>query len=89
MDAAQAWQTLFEKWPTAIPKEGMVVTEYGDNVTFINFMVSPGLLLLERDRPDATGARKVMVAYSGIRGVKMQSTMELSQYKLLGFQSVQ
>ncbi len=86
MDAAQAWQKLFETWPNAIPKEGMVITSSGDNVTFVNFMTSPGLLVLERDRPDATGARKVMVAYSGIISVKMQSTMEFSQYKLMGFQ---
>lgn len=86
MDAAQSWQKLFETWPNAIPKEGMVVTDSGDNVTFINFMTSPGLLLLERDRPDATGARKVMVAYSSISSVKMQSTMELIQYKQMGFQ---
>lgn len=86
MDAALAWRTLFENWPDSMPKEGMLVTSYGETVTFNNFMISGGLLLVERDRPDATGARKVMIPYGSIAAVKMATTMELAQFQVLGFQ---
>ena len=85
MEAAQAWRSLFENWPDNIPREGMLVTA-SETVTFIDFMVSGGLLLIERDRPDAYGARKVMVPYVNITAVKMATTMELAQFQVMGFQ---
>ena len=84
MDAVQAWHKLFANWPQSVPREGMVVT-VTDTIPFINFLVSEGLVLLERDRPDALGARKVMVPYGSIIVVKLTSPAELSTYRPLGF----
>ena len=85
MDAVQAWHKLFANWPQSVPREGMVVT-VTDTIPFINFLVSEGLVLLERDRPDALGARKVMVPYGCIIVVKLASPVELSTYLPMGFQ---
>lgn len=85
MEAAPAWRSLFENWPNNIPREGMLVTAV-ETVQFNDFMVSGGLLLIDRDRPDAMGARKVMVPYGNIIAVKMQTTMELAQFQVMGFQ---
>ena len=85
MDAIQAWHKLFADWPASIPREGMAVT-VTDTIPFINFMASEGLVLLERDRPDALGARKVMVPYGSIIVVKLTSPAELGTYCALGFQ---
>ena len=63
----------------------MLVTSV-ETLQFNDFMVSGGLLLIDRDRPDAMGARKVMVPYSNIIAVKMQTTMELAQFQVMGFQ---
>lgn len=85
MEAAQAWRSLFENWPDNIPKEGMLVTAV-ETVQFNDFMVSGGLLMIDRDRPDALGARKVIVPYVNIIAVKLQSTMDLAQFQVMGFQ---
>ena len=85
MDALQAWHKLFTAWPENVPREGLVVT-VTDTIPFTNFLVSEGLVLLERDRPDALGARKVMVPFANIIVLKMTSTAELARFQSMGFQ---
>ena len=85
MDAASAWQELFENWPSDAPKIGIIVTNYQENIGFSDFMTADGLLAVERDRPDSIGARKVIVAYTAILAVKMTDTGDLSNVASLGF----
>lgn len=87
MDAADAWKTLFESWPQTIPKQGLLVTSFNETIPFNNFLISGGILLVERDIPDSHGARKVMVTYSAISAVKIASPMELGRFQVLGFQA--
>ena len=87
MDTAEAWKSLFESWPQTIPRQGMLVTSYNETIPFSNFLISGGILLVERDNPDSHGARKVMVAYSAISAVKIASPMELARFQVLGFQA--
>lgn len=87
MEAADAWRNLFESWPEAIPREGTVVTIFNEQIPFINFLVSGGIVLLDREKPDQLGARKVMVAYSSIAALKSTSTMDLARYQVMGFQA--
>ena len=69
-----------------MPRQGLIVTNFGENITFVNFMTSGGILLVERDRPDSSDARKVMIAYSAISAVKSTSTMDFDKFKVLGFE---
>ena len=85
MDLAASWRSLFQNWPKDIPKQGMVVTNYGETVPFVNFMVSEGILLVERDRPDSNDARKIMISFQAILAVKSSSTMDFDKYKAFGF----
>ena len=48
------------------PSRGMLVTTFNEHVPFNGFLISGGVLLVERDKPDTYGSRKVMVAYSAI-----------------------
>ena len=89
METAQYWQALFEKWPEVIKRQGAVVTREGEAVPFVNFLISGGLLLLERDGPDANGARRVIIAYDAIGMVKLSTTAEMSLFQAMGFQPVQ
>ena len=86
MEMAEAWRSLFEHWPEAIPRQGLLVTDFQETIPFVNFMISGGILLVERDKPDALGARKVMIAYPAISAVKLTNTLELARYQVLGFQ---
>jgi hypothetical protein len=87
MDPTEHWRTLFENWPESIPREGILVTTFNEHVPFNGFLISGGVLLVERDKPDTYGSRKVMLAYSAIMAVKLTSTMELGRFQVMGFQS--
>jgi hypothetical protein len=87
MDSADAWRMLFENWPESIPRTGLLVTVFQEQIPFTGFLISPGILLLDRDKPDSTGARKVMVSFGAITAVKITSTMELARFQVMGFQA--
>lgn len=85
MDSAAAWQQFFESWPDSIPKQGIIVTAFQETIPFTRFLVSPGILALERDRPDTIGARKVLVSFSAISAVKLTDTGDFSRFATMGF----
>lgn len=87
MEGGHAWRSLFENWPQAIPREGLLVTTFNEQIAFVDFLVSGGLLLVERDRPDSFGARKVIVAYEAISAVKLASTKEMAEFQSMGFEA--
>ncbi len=87
MQSAEDWRNLFESWPESIPRKGLVVTMQGETIPFVGYMVSGGILLLERDKPDSHGARKVMLVYDAIASVKITSPMELARFQVMGFQA--
>jgi len=87
MESTESWRSLFENWPESIPKQGMIVTTFQETIPFVNFLVSGGILLVERDKPDSHGARKVFVAYNAISALKLASPMELARFQVMGFQN--
>lgn len=86
MENSDCWRELFCQWPQTIPREGIIVTTFQETIPFINFMTSGGVLLAERDRPDSSGARKVMVAFGAIAAVKYTNTLDFDKYKVMGFE---
>ena len=86
MQSAEGWRSILENWPEAIPKKGIIVTTYQESIPFQNFLLSNGIVLFERDKPDSLGARKVMLSYEAICAIKMTDTMELARYQVMGFQ---
>jgi len=86
MDPAVAWKSLFEGWPDAIPRAGMIVTGFGEAIPFNGFMVSGGLLVIERETPDQFGTRKVILPYGQVAAVRLSTTIELTRFAAMGFQ---
>lgn len=87
MSTSDAWRNLFENWPQSIPRQGLLVTTFGETIQFVNFMISGSILLVERDKPDTTGARKVMIVYEAISAVKIAAPIELARFQVMGFQA--
>lgn len=85
MDNARAWQDLFESWPETMPRQGILITTFQESIPFVGFLVSPGLLALQRDRPDSIGARKVLLSFESISAVKMTDTDSFDTVRTLGF----
>ncbi len=86
MAAGTEWRALFEQWPTTLPRQGIIVTVFQETMPFIDFRVSTGLLLIERDRPDSYGGRKVMMPFESIAAMKLTDPGELNRYQSLGFE---
>jgi hypothetical protein len=53
----------------------------------VNFLVSGDVLLLERDKPDTVGARKVLISYEAVSAVKITNPIELARFQVMGFQA--
>ena len=87
MENTETWRSLFENWPEIIPRQGLIVTSFQETIPFVDFLVSGGILLVERDKPDTYGARKVFVSYEAISALKLQTPMELARFQVMGFQS--
>ncbi len=86
MDPAQAWGDLFARWPASIARKGVLVTNFGEQILFSGFMASPTMLLVERQTPDTVGARKVLVPYASISGIKLVEIVKSAAFKELGFE---
>jgi hypothetical protein len=86
MQSGEYWRTLFENWPEVIERHGIVISQQGESIPFVNFLMSGGLLLLERSSPDAAGSRKIIVAFDSIALIKLTTTAELSRFQAMGFQ---
>lgn len=89
MQSAMYWQMLFENWPADFARQGIIVTTQPDTIPFVHFLLSDGLLLVERDKPDSQGARKVILSYESIAGVKLTTTMPTEELMTLGFREQQ
>ena len=84
MDLTAQWRTLFANWPDFLPRQGLLVTAF-DAIPFLDFMVSDGILLIERDRPDSQGGRKIMISFSAINALKLSDPGDFAKYQGLGF----
>lgn len=87
MQSGDGWRSVFESWPQAIPREGILMTTFNESIPFKDFLVSNQILMVERPLPDTVGARKVMIAYSAISAVKLPSPLDLPRFTVMGFQA--
>ncbi len=59
------------KWPTGMKRQGVVITSFGEQVNFVEFLMGEHAILLERLAPDSVGGRKLVLPYANIQGVKI------------------
>jgi len=88
MQSADYWQQIFEAWPESFPMQGIVVTTYQESVPFVNFMLNEGMIVFERDKPDSSDARKVVLPFASIAALKITATFELDRFQELGFRAI-
>ena len=86
MNTGEYWRSLFENWPSTVARRGLVITTFNESIPFVNYLISGGIVLLDRDKPDSLGARKVMLAYDAIAAIKITDVVELANFQALGFQ---
>jgi hypothetical protein len=85
MDAAAIWRQCFADWPADLPRRGVVVTAFAEQIPFESFAVSDHLLLIERRAPDTVGARTVLIAFQFIQAVKIVDVTKAKSFASMGF----
>jgi len=85
MDGAAVWQRMFCEWPADLPRRGIIVTAFGEQIPFDGFQTGPDLLLVDRKNPDTLGARKIVLAYSQVLGLKIVDVMDPRALAPFGF----
>ena len=79
-------QRIFLQWPAAIRRVGTIVTSFGDNIPFNDYMVNGKLLLLLRPTPDAHGVRRVIVNMDNVLALKFEDAIDAERFTVMGFQ---
>jgi len=79
---------ILTEWPVSIQRKGIVMTSFGENVPFVDYMLSGNLVLIDRGVPDTAGARRVILAIDCIVGIKITDPIEMARFTTMGFQAM-
>ena len=79
------WREFFHNWPAGVSQRGVLITLLNESIPFISFVSSQDMLLIERPSPDAIGARRVLVPFSQIAGVKFTDVLDAKLFRTVGF----
>lgn len=84
-DVADVWRECFQRWPEGIPRRGVLVLSFGEQIPFEKFYAADDMLLAERRAPDTVGGRLVIVPYQNIEGLKIVDVVQPKALSALGF----
>ena len=76
---------LFTHWPEQLPRRGVLVTTFGEQIPFNSFMLRGELLVVQRRAPDTSGARQVILALSQISALKIVDVVKAGAFEAAGF----
>ncbi len=85
MPAITDWGDVFRCWPAEVPRRGVLVVAFGEQISFSSFATSEAFLLVERNSPDSMGARMLLVPYDKILGLKIVDVVKAKAFQSLGF----
>jgi hypothetical protein len=77
---------LLAEWPASIPRQGLMVTSFGETLPFVGYMLQGDLVLVERKTPDAQGGRRVIVPLAAILAIKIVDAIDMARFTAMGFQ---
>lgn len=86
MEINQTWKSLFQDWPTELPRRGVVTTSLDEQIPFKGFMLKGERLLLERTNPDPMGTRFIFLPYTNIAAVKLVDVVKETVFCSMGFE---
>ncbi len=83
--ASTDWRRFFTEWPDDLPKRGVIIAAFGEQVPFSGFLTGERFLLLERQTPDTSGARTLLFSYEQVTALKIIDVVKPSVFRQLGF----
>jgi len=84
--SARSWKGFFCTWPSEIARQGLLVTSFGEQVSFSGFMTSETFLLIERKTPDPVGARAIILPYDEVVALKITDVLKPKALRSFGFE---
>ncbi|MBN2474253.1 MAG: hypothetical protein JXB62_06580 [Pirellulales bacterium] len=84
--SSSGWKEFFRQWPAELPRRGVVITTFGEQIPFAEFLTSSKFLLLERHAPDSLGARTVVVPFDAVAALKLTDVVKSKTFASLGFE---
>lgn len=84
--STSGWKTFFCNWPEALPRRGLLTTSYNEQIPFAGFLTSELFLLLDRQTPDAMGARMVIIPYDNVTALKLIEVIDQKTLHSVGFE---
>ena len=84
--SANSWRDFFRDWPDGLPRRGIVISSFGEQVPFTGFLSRQDLLVLERQTPDSLGARTIVLSYEAVIGLKITDVVKAKTFQAIGFQ---
>jgi hypothetical protein len=83
---ADAWKTYFANWPDDLPKQGIVITNFDEQIHFAGFLTGDEFLLIDRKTPDSLGARTVIIPYGSVTALKLVDVVDQKVFLSIGFE---
>ncbi len=84
--SSRGWRRFFCDWAPGLPRRGILVTLFGEQIPFSGFLTSETLLLVERQTPDAMGARTVLLEYEQVTALKITEVVKPQTFTSMGFE---
>ena len=79
------WKQLFRAWPADMPRRGIVITSWNEQIPFDGFLTNAGFLLVCRPTPDTLGSRMLILPFEQLAGVKLTDVVRARVFQPLGF----
>jgi hypothetical protein len=80
------WKQIFVEWPHEMPQRGVLVTTFQEQIPFSGFLTGEELLFVERQTPDVTGGRAVILPYENVAAVKLVDVVKPKALRTMGFE---
>lgn len=79
------WRDLLERWPKDMPHKGVIMTELNESIPFVGFAYDDDLMVVQRQTPDAIGARQAIIPFRAISYLKITAIVLPKTYTEFGF----
>lgn len=79
------WRGLLRAWPAELPRRGVLVTAWNEQIPFDGFLLSDAFLLISRQTPDTLGSRMIVLPYDGVAAIKLTEVIRAKALQPLGF----
>lgn len=79
------WLDLLERWPKDVPHKGVIMTELNESISFVGFAYDDNMVVVQRQTPDAIGARQVIIPFTSISYLKITAIVLPKSFADFGF----